>query len=137
MNRVCLVGRLTKDPEGAYTPNGTAVTKFTIAVNRFTKDEEGNYEADFFPVVCWRKTAEFASQYLVKGQLVSLEGRLQTRQWTDAQGVRKYMTEIIADNVQGLSKPKDEEGKPEKPAGKKQASVEDNIDDGDFNPYAV
>src|ERR1051326_6121856 len=83
LNRVVLIGRLTRDPEMKYTPQGVAVTQMGIAVQRFTKNETGDYDVDFFNVVAWRRTAEFAANYLTKGRLVSVDGRLQTRSWVD------------------------------------------------------
>lgn len=99
MNKVILMGRLTKDPELRYTNNNnTAVSSFTIAVNRKVKIE-GQPEADFFPVVAWAKTAEFCSKYFIKGQQVALVGRLQNRKWTDEQGEIHYVTEVVADEA--------------------------------------
>ena len=93
LNRIIVIGRLTRDPEMKYTPQGVPVATMGIAVNRFTKDENGNNEVDFFNIVAWRRTAEFASNYLTKGRLVSVDGRLQTRSYvaqdgTEAQGLR-------------------------------------------------
>ena len=111
INRVVLVGRLTKDPESQYTPNGIAIAKFTIAVDRFTKNPEtGEKETDFIPVVAWRRSAEFVTQYITKGRLVGVEGRMQVRSWVAQDGSRRYMTEVVADNVQGLDRAKDGEG---------------------------
>ena len=86
LNRVVLVGRLTRDPEMKYTPQGVAVAQMGIAVQRFTKNETGDYDVDFFNVTAWKRTAEYVTQYLKKGRLVSIDGRLQTRSWTD-QGI--------------------------------------------------
>jgi single stranded DNA-binding protein len=100
LNRVVLVGRLTKDPELKYTPAGVPVATMGIAVDRFTKDESGNYEVDFFNVTAWRRTAEFAQNYLKKGRLVSVDGRLQTRSWVDqATGMKRSAVDIVADNL--------------------------------------
>ncbi|MCQ2010572.1 single-stranded DNA-binding protein [Sporolactobacillus sp. STSJ-5] len=102
INRVVLVGRLTKDPELRYTPNGVAVTSFTIAVNRPFKKQDGEQEADFIPVVVWRKQAENAANFLSKGSLAGVDGRIQTRNYKDNKKRMVYITEVIADSVQFL-----------------------------------
>ena len=104
VNRVVLVGRLVADPEMKYTPAGVAVAQMRIAVNRITKNDAGEYDADFFNVVAWRRTAEFASNYLTKGRLVSVDGRLQTRSWVTQDGQRRSVVEIVADNMDGLDR---------------------------------
>ncbi len=115
LNRVVLVGRLTKDPELKYTPAGVPVATMGIAVDRFTKDESGNYEVDFFNVTAWRRTAEFAQNYLKKGRLVSVDGRLQTRSWVDqATGMKRSAVDIVADNLDPVGpRPAGEEIVPE------------------------
>jgi len=115
LNRVVLVGRLTKDPELKYTPAGVPVATMGIAVDRFTKDESGNYEVDFFNVTAWRRTAEFAQNYLKKGRLVSVDGRLQTRSWVDqATGMKRSAVDIVADNLDPVGpRPAGEEFVPE------------------------
>lgn len=102
MNKVVLIGRLTKDPDLRFTPGkGTAVTTFTLAVDRrFSKD--GQEEADFIPIVVWNKTAESAANYLVKGKLAGVAGRIQTRSYEAKDGTRRYVTEVVADEVQFL-----------------------------------
>ncbi len=97
MNKVILMGRLTKDPELRYTSgNNTAVCSFTIAVNRrFAKEAQ----ADFFNIVAWEKTAEFCGKYFAKGQQVGIIGRLQTRTWDDNEGKRHYVTEVVAEET--------------------------------------
>lgn len=108
LNSIILIGRLVADPESQYTSGGQALAKFRIAVDRPYKNQEtGEKEADFINIVAWRKTAEFVTQYLGKGRLVAVQGRLQIRQWTDQSGERKYTTEVIADQVQGLDRPAD------------------------------
>lgn len=99
MNKVCLVGRLTRDPEIRYTSESqTAVTRFTVAVNRpFRRD--GQQEADFLPVVVFGKPAEVVHKYITKGRLVSVSGRLQSRTWDDQEGQRHYTYEVVADEV--------------------------------------
>ena len=100
MNKVILMGRLTKDPETRYTQTtNTQVTSFTLAVNkRFVKDGEER-QADFINIVAWNKTAEFCSKYFKKGQQVGVIGRLQVRNWEDEQGQKHYVTEVIAEEV--------------------------------------
>jgi len=105
LNKVCLVGRLTRDPELRFLPeSGTPVTNFTLAVNRNFKNRQGNREADFIPVVVWRKLAELCANYLSKGRLVAVAGRIQTRNWEDDSGKRRYTTEVVADEVVFLDK---------------------------------
>ncbi|MBC2115719.1 single-stranded DNA-binding protein [Listeria booriae] len=102
MNRVVLVGRLTKDPELRYTPAGVAVATFTLAVNRNFTNQAGEREADFINVVVWRKPAENAANYLKKGHLAGVDGKVQTRNYEGQDGKRVYVTEIIAESVQFL-----------------------------------
>ena len=104
LNRVVLIGRLTRDPELRYTQNGTAVASFTVAVNRkYNRDE-----ADFIPVVVWQKMAENVAEYLGKGSLVAIEGRIQTRNYENQEGRKVYVTEVIADDVRFLDSRKKE-----------------------------
>jgi single-strand DNA-binding protein len=104
LNRVILIGRLTRDPELRYTPAGVAVTQFTLAVDRpFTN--QGQREADFIPVVTWRQLAETCANYLRKGRLAAVEGRIQVRNYDNNEGRRVYVTEVIADNVRFLESP--------------------------------
>jgi single-strand DNA-binding protein len=102
MNRVVLVGRLTKDPELRYTPNGVPVATFTLAVNRNFKKENGETEADFINCVIWRKPAENVANFLKKGSLAGVDGRVQTRNYEGQDGKRVYVTEILAESVQFL-----------------------------------
>lgn len=102
INRVVLVGRLTKDPDLRYTPNGVAVTSFTIAVNRPFKNQQEEREADFIPIVVWRHQAENAANFLNKGSLAGVDGRIQTRSYENNDGKRVYVTEVVADSVQFL-----------------------------------
>ena len=106
INRVVLVGRLTKEPELRTTPSGAKVCQYTLAVNR-TRKAEGQPEADFINCVSWNKTAELMNQYLSKGALIGIEGRIQTRSYDNSNGCKVYVTEVITDSVQFLeSKPK-------------------------------
>lgn len=102
MNRVVLVGRLTKDPDLRYTPAGAAVATFTLAVNRPFKNGQGEQEADFIQCVVWRKPAENAANFLKKGSLAGVDGRVQTRNYEGNDGKRVYVTEIVAESVQFL-----------------------------------
>ncbi|MBO0994883.1 single-stranded DNA-binding protein [Bacillus sp. SD088] len=102
MNRVVLVGRLTKDPDLRYTPNGVAVATFTLAVNRTFTNQQGEREADFVQCVTWRRQAENAANFLKKGSLAGVDGRIQTRNFEGQDGKRVYITEVVADNVQFL-----------------------------------
>ncbi|EGC1338855.1 single-stranded DNA-binding protein [Listeria monocytogenes] len=102
MNRVVLVGRLTKDPELRYTPAGVAVTTFTLAVNRTFTNQQGEREADFISCVVWRKPAENVANFLKKGSMAGVDGRVQTRNYEDSDGKRVYVTEIVAESVQFL-----------------------------------
>lgn len=102
MNKVTLVGRLTRDPELKFTPgNGTAVTTFTLAVNRRFK-KEGQQEADFIPVVVWGKQAEATANYMTKGSQIGISGRIQTRNYEAQDGTRRYVTEVIAEEIEFL-----------------------------------
>ncbi len=102
LNKVFLVGNLTKDPELRYTPQGTAVTTLRIAVNRLFKDKDGQQQKDtcFLSVVVWRQMAEVCNQYLQKGRQVFVEGRLQSRSWQNNEGQNRSILEVIASRVQ-------------------------------------
>lgn len=102
LNRVVLVGRLTKDPELRYTPSGVAVATFTLAVNRAFQNQQGEREADFINCVIWRKQAENVANFLKKGSLAGVDGRVQTRNYEGQDGKRVYVTEIVAESVQFL-----------------------------------
>lgn len=102
LNRVVLVGRLTRDPDLRYTPNGVAVANFTIAVNRPFSNQQGDREADFINCVVWRRPAENLANYMKKGSLIGVDGRVQTRNFEGQDGKRVYVTEIVADSVQFL-----------------------------------
>lgn len=102
MNRVILVGRLTKDPELRYTPNGVAVANFTLAVNRTFTNQQGDRDADFINCVVWRRPAENVANFLKKGSLAGVDGRIQTRSFEGQDGKRVYITEVVAESVQFL-----------------------------------
>lgn len=102
INRVVLVGRMTRDPELRRTPQGDAVTSFTLAVNRNYASRDGQQQADFINCVVWRKPAENVERYCSKGSLVGVEGRIQTRSYDNSQGQKVYVVEVICDSVQFL-----------------------------------
>ena len=102
INRVILVGRLTKDPDLRYTPNGVPVATFTLAVNRTFSNQQGERETDFINCVVWRRQAENAANYLKKGNLAGVDGRIQTRNYEGQDGKRVYVTEVLAESVQFL-----------------------------------
>ncbi|HUD08798.1 MAG TPA: single-stranded DNA-binding protein [Candidatus Saccharimonadales bacterium] len=107
LNKVLLIGNLTRDPELRSTPSGQSVANFAIATNRVWKDPQSGEKkeaVEFHNIVVWRRLAEIAGQYLRKGSKIFLEGRLQTRSWQDQSGTKKYMTEIIAENMQMLDR---------------------------------
>ena len=93
------MGRLTRDPELRRTGTGTAVTSFSLAVDRDFKSQSGEKETDFIDIVAWRSTAEFVSKYFTKGRMAVVEGRLQIRDWTDKDGGKRRSAEVVADNV--------------------------------------
>lgn len=99
LNKIILMGRLTRDPELRRTGSGTAVTSFAIAVDRDFKSQNGEKETDFIDVVAWRSTAEFVSKHFAKGRMAAVEGKLQIRDWTDKDGTKRRTAEVIADNV--------------------------------------
>lgn len=108
LNRVCLIGRLTRDPELRTTNSGKSVVEFSIAVNKRFKPTDGGPDADFFRCKAWGSTAEFVENYLSKGRLVAVDGRLETRKWTDNEGNNRAIIEVVADNVQSLERPRDD-----------------------------
>ena len=118
INRVVLVGRLTRDPELRTTTTGKSVCDFSIAVTKRVKPQDGSPDADFFRVNAWGQTAEYVSNYLTKGRLVGVDGRLQSRKYTANDGTNREVIEVVADNVQGLDRPRDDAG-----AGEGQAAV--------------
>ena len=100
LNKIFIMGRLTRDPELRRTQSGTAVASFSLAVDRDMKDKAtGERKTDFIDVVAWRQTGEFVSRYFTKGRMAVVEGRLQTRDWTDRDGNKRKAVEVIADNV--------------------------------------
>ena len=120
MNKAILVGNLTRDPEQRTTSSGIAVTSFTVAVRRRYKDADGNYQADFINCVAWRSTAEFVAKYFTKGSRIGVVGTIQTRTYDDQNGNKRYVTEVVADEVgfagsktqnQDMQKPTEQESR--------------------------
>ncbi|MCL2375444.1 MAG: single-stranded DNA-binding protein [Firmicutes bacterium] len=103
MNKVVMIGNLTRDPELSTTPNGIAVCKFAIAVNRNFANQNGEREADFFNIIAWRNLGESCGKFLTKGKKVAVSGSIQNRQYDDKDGNKKFFTEIVADDVEFLS----------------------------------
>ncbi|MCI6325749.1 MAG: single-stranded DNA-binding protein [Clostridiales bacterium] len=99
LNKIIIMGRLTRDPELRRTQSGTAVTSFSLAVDRDFKSQNGDKETDFIDIVAWRSTAEFVGKYFTKGRMAIVEGRLQIRDWTDKDGGKRRSAEVVADNV--------------------------------------
>ena len=99
LNKIIIMGRLTRDPELRRTGSGTAVTSFSLACDRDFKSQSGDKETDFIEVVAWKNTAEFVSKYFSKGRMAVVEGRLQIRDWTDKSGNKRITAEVVADNV--------------------------------------
>ena len=138
MNRVLLTGRLTRDPEMRSLPSGKAVTTFSVATNEYRGGAE---RTEYHSVVAWERLAEICGQYLGRGQMVSLEGRLQTRRWEDDRKVKHYRTEIVASNVEMLSgrRKKDYAAESAAQALETQAEVMgiDPVDGDDFDALDV
>lgn len=133
LNRVVLVGRLTKDPELKYTPNGIAVANFILAVNRPFSNQQGEREADFIQCVVWRKPAENVANFLKKGSLTGVDGRLQTRSYENNQGQRVYVVEVMCESVQFLE-PKGSNNRSQNNIGQQQPQYQQqpNFNDDPF-----
>ena len=129
LNKVVLIGNLTADPEVKQTQSGISVVSFTIAINRRVK-KEGQPDADFVSIVAWRKTAEFVGQYFKKGKPILVCGSIQSRSYTDNQGNKRYVTEVVADEV-GFVESKSESAQ-YVPDAYSQPRFEDVTDDGDL-----
>ncbi len=114
INKVILIGNLGADPEVRYTPSGAAVTSFNIATNESWTNKEGKKEerTEWHKIVAWNKLAELCGEYLSKGRPVYVEGRLQTREWNDKEGIKRYTTEIVAQTIQFLGSPGERSSKP-------------------------
>lgn len=135
LNRIILIGRLTRDPELRYTGQGTPVTTLRIAVDR-PKSKDGEKQTDFIDVVAWRQSAEFAANYLTKGRLISVDGRLQTRTWVAQDGTKRWSSEVVADNIQGLDRPRTDGGEPAPPPdAPPEAGEMEEEGGGDYSSY--
>lgn len=110
MNKVILIGRLTKDPDLRYTQSGTAVASFTLAVNRRFANQNGERETDFINCVAWNKFAEFVANYFTKGQQMALEGRLQVRSYEGDGGKRRWVTEVVVEQMEFVGSKNDSKG---------------------------
>lgn len=106
MNKVILIGRLTADPEGSVTQSGISKSTFTLAVDRRFKNANGDKQTDFPRIVCWRQTADFVNKYIRKGRKVGIVGELQTRTYDAQDGSKRYVTEVLAAEVEALDSPK-------------------------------
>jgi single-strand DNA-binding protein len=135
MNKILLIGNLGRDPEMSYTPNGVAVTKFTLAVNRVTKSPTGERqeETDWFNIVAWRDLAERCNTYLRKGQKVYIEGRLTTRKYVDRTGVERLAIDVIANDMEMLTPKSAQTGSPSFVGG--HTSDSDDLGDLDDHPF--
>ena len=116
MNKVVLIGRSTKDAELRHTQTGKQVTTFTLAVDRDYKNAQGERDADFIPCVAWGKLAEICERYITKGKQVAVAGKIQTRNYEDKNGQRRYITEIIVSDMQLLGSRQDAQQQPQAPA---------------------
>lgn len=135
LNRVVLVGRLTKDPELRYTSSGVAVATFTLAVDRNYTNSQGEREADFIPIVTWRQLAELCANYLKKGRLTALEGRMQVRHYENQEGRRVYVTEVVADNVRFIDSNRERQEDSSPSSGNKMNPNEER-NQGNRDPFA-
>jgi single-strand DNA-binding protein len=116
VNKIFLIGRLTRDPELRYVPSGQPVANFTLAVDRSFKNGQGERETDFVSIVAWRKSAELVTEHLSKGRLVAVEGRLQIRSYETLDGSRRKVAEVVADRIQFLDRKNGSEPRTEEPA---------------------
>src|SRR5690625_4444909 len=129
LNRVVLVGRLTKDPDLRYTPNGVAVANFTVACNRPFSNQQGEREADFINCVVWRRQAESFANYMKKGSLIGVDGRIQTRRFEGQDGKTVFVTEVLAESIQFLETKGASQGSGANPSGFQQ-----NTNQNQFQP---
>lgn len=135
-NVVVLVGRVARDPERREMPNGTTVAEFSIAVDKRKTKMSENPEPNWFRVSCFDRQADYVLEYIGKGRLVAITGRLEHRKYQDKDGNNRETISIIADNVQGLDRPREDEGRgnyPEKPDSSKRRAQADDIDDDPFD----
>jgi len=126
LNNVVLIGRLVRDPELSYTPNGVAVGGFTLAVDRPFKNQDGERDTDFIDIVVWRRLAETCANNLSKGRLVAVQGRIQSRTWQDKAGNRRKAVEVVAEQVRFLDRRRDDGG------GVEEAAMPEGAGDDDI-----
>ena len=131
MNKVILIGRVCAAPEAFTTQSGISRSSFRLAVNRPYKNPQGNYDADFLPVIAWRQTADFCNRYLDKGRQIAVEGSIQTRSYDAQDGSKRYVTEIIADHVEALGSREDNRPA-EAPAAPPQRNEQQRMDTSGF-----
>lgn len=136
INRVVITGRLVRDPELRTTTTGKQVVSFTVAVDKRFKPADGEKSANFFRVTAWEKQAEFVGNYAQKGRMVGVEGRLDQRKYTNKEGIEVETTEIIADNVALLDRPRDDQGGGESYATAAVATGTNEPDPTDYDPFA-
>ena len=136
INRVVLVGRLVRDPELRTTTTGKSVTSFTIAVTKRFKPQDGGQDADFFRVTAWEKTAEFVANYLTKGRLIAIDGRIQSRKYTTKEGVEREVVEVVAESVQSLDRPRDDDGAGQRGGGSEPEPVAVSASEDEYDPFA-
>ena len=135
LNRIIVMGRMTRDPELRRTNSGTAVASFTVAVDRDFKSQSGEKETDFIDIVAWRNTAEFVSKYFSKGRMAVVEGRLQIRDWTDKDGNQRRTAEVLVDNIYFGDAKKDADSGAKKYAGGQFVEVDEDFDADDDFPF--
>ncbi len=131
LNRITIMGRMTKDAELRHTNGGASVTSFTVACERDFKAQNGEKETDFIDVVAWRNTAEFANKYLGKGRMIVVEGRLQIREWQDNNGGKRRNAEVVADSIYFADTKSKVSGEEEYSA----PEIEEVEEDGDDLPF--
>jgi len=140
LNHVVQIGNIVRDPESKFTTSGTLIVNTAIAVTRFTKNADGDYDVDFHNLLAFGKTAEYISSYIKKGNRVAIEGRLQNNTWTDKEtGKKRSNTEIVVTNVQNLTaRPKDDEASESVAPSKPSVSISDHGDDesDEVDPFA-
>lgn len=137
MNKVILIGRLTRDPELRYTGSNTPVATFSLAVNRSFTNQNGEREADFINCVVWRKLAETVKNYLSQGSQVAVEGRIQTRNYDDQNGQRRYVTEVVVENIDFVGTRRDNSQSTQQPSFNSQPSTPDATTPYDFSAAAA
>lgn len=127
-----MIGRVCAQPEAFTTQSGISRSSFRLAVNRPYRNPQGNYDADFLPVVAWRQTADYCNKYLTKGSRVAIEGSIQKRSYTAQDNTKRYVTEIIADSVEGLGSPNNEQGHAEAHSAPPQRNEQQRMDTSGF-----